>query len=123
MDITYGDTVAPGGIQYALVIVDCKTRYKFVLPLRDCKSNAIITSLQKLKTMTGKLPQILYMDFDPKLLSKSTSNCYNANDGIILAAPPEQHHQNCLVKRTWQTLSKMAHAFITDKQMPKSFWH
>ena len=122
MDITYGDTVAPGGIKYALVIVDRKTRYNFVQPLKDCKSTSIITALQQLKVMAGKLPRILYTDFDPKLLSKSITEWYNTNNGILLAAPPEQQHQNGLVERTWQTLSKMARSFITDKQMPKSFW-
>ncbi len=38
MDITYGDTVAPGGIKFALLIVDRKTRYNFVLPLTDWKN-------------------------------------------------------------------------------------
>ncbi len=74
MDITYGDTVAPGGIKSALIIVDRKTRYNFVLPLQNCKSVTIIKALQKLKTMAGKLPRILYTDFDPKLLSN-----YNLN--------------------------------------------
>ena len=68
MDITYGDTIAPGGIKYALIIVDRKTRYNFVLPLTDCKGHSIINSLQKLKVMAGKLPRIMYKDFDPKLL-------------------------------------------------------
>ena len=48
MDITYGNTVAPGGIKFALLVVDCKTRYNFVLPLTDCKSATIIKALQKL---------------------------------------------------------------------------
>ena len=86
MDITYGDTVAPGGIKFALIIVDHKTRYNFVL-----------------------------------LLSNAVSDWYHQNDSIILAAPPEQQHQNGLVERTWKTISQMARAYINDKQMPKSF--
>ena len=123
MDITYGDTVAPGGIKYALIIVDRKTRYNFVLPLKDCKSSSITSALQHLKSMAGKLPRLLYTDFDPKILSTKIMEWYASNDGMILAAPPEQQHQNGLVERTWQTISKMARSFITDKQMPKSFWY
>ena len=123
MDITYGDTIAPGGIKYALLIVDRKTRYNFILPLQDCKSTSIITALQKLKTMAGRLPRILYTDFDPKLLSKMVTSWYHKQMGIILAAPPEQQQQNGLAERTWRTISQMAWSYINDKQMPKSFWY
>ena len=123
MDITYGDTVAPGGIKFALLIVDRKTRYNFILPLTNCKSTTIISALQKLKTMAGKLPRILYTDFDPKLLSSTVTTWYHKNMGIILAAPPEQQQQNGLAERTWRTISQMARAYINDKQMPKSFWY
>ncbi len=83
----------------------------------------IIHSLQQLKVMAGKLPKVLYTDFDTKLLSKQIVNWYAGNNGAIFAAPPEQQHQNGLVERTWQTLSNMARAFINDKQMPRSFWY
>ena len=33
LDIAYGDTIAPGGIKYALIVVDHKTRYFYTLPL------------------------------------------------------------------------------------------
>ncbi len=123
MDITYGDTVAPGGIKFVLLIVDRKTRYNFVLPLQDCKSISITKARQKLKVMAGKLPRLMYTDFDPKLLSKTVASWYHENDDMILAAPPEQQHQNGLVERTWQIISKMARAYINDKQMPKSYWY
>ncbi len=108
MDIAYGDTVAPGGIKFALVVVDCKIRYNFVFPLTDCKSTTLINTHQKLKVTAGKLPQTLYSDFDPKLLSSKITAWYHSQNGIILAAPLEQHHQNRLVERTWQTLPNMA---------------
>ena len=100
MDITYGDTVAPGGIKFALLIVDRKTRYNFVLPLTDWKSISIINALQKLKIMTGKLPRLVCTDFDPKLLSKNVTTWYHKNQGLILAAPPEQQHHNGLAEYT-----------------------
>ena len=93
--------MAPGGIKFALLIVDRKTRYNFILPLQDCKSTSIITALQQLKTMAGKLPRIMYTDFDPKLLLKMVCSWYHKNMGIILAATPEQQQQqNGLAKQT-----------------------
>ncbi len=64
--------------------------------------------IQQLKSMAGTLPRILYTDFDPKILSTNITEWYTSHDGIILVAPPEQQHQNGLVERTWQTISKMA---------------
>ncbi len=52
--------------------------------------------------MAGKLPRIMYTDFDPKLISNNVIEYYHKNDRIILAAPPEQQHQNGLVERTWK---------------------
>ncbi len=45
LDIAYGDTVAPGGIKFALIIVDRKIRYTYALPLCDCKSVSLINAL------------------------------------------------------------------------------
>ena len=106
-----------------LIIVDRKTRYNYVLPLTDCKSTTLIKHLQHLKVIAGKLPRTLYTYFDTTLLSTKITTWYNKENGIILAAPPAQQHQNGLVERTWQTLSKMARAFITDKKMPRSYWY
>ena len=115
MDIAYGDTVAPGGVKFAPILVDRKTRYTFVYPLTDCKSMTITDTLKQIKVVAGKLPRKLYTDFDPKLLSKKITTWYTNHNNIILAAPPEQQYQNGLVKRTWQKLSRMGRAYINDK--------
>ena len=109
MDIAYGDTVAPGGIKFPLVEVDHKTRYNLVFPLTDCKSTTIINTLQKLKVTAKKLPQTLNSDFDSKLLSSKITAWYHSQNEIILAAPPEQQHQNGLTElgklcQTWPEL-------------------
>ena len=46
MDIAYGDVIAPGGIKFALIIVDRKTRYTYVLPLKNCQNQSIIIALK-----------------------------------------------------------------------------
>ena len=95
MDIAYGDVVAPGGIKFALIIVDRKTRYTYVLPLKNCQSQSIITALTQLKIMAGKLPTSLYTDFDSKLLSSSVLTFCAQHNTMIIAAPSEQQNQNC----------------------------
>ena len=37
MDIAYGDTVAPGGLKFALAVVDRKTRYDYFFHLPTVK--------------------------------------------------------------------------------------
>ena len=73
IDIAYGDTVAPGALKFALMVVDRKTRYNYCLPLTDCKSTTITNKLQKLKVIAGKVPKLIYTDIDPKLLSKTVT--------------------------------------------------
>ena len=64
MDIAYGDVVAPVGIKFALIVVDRKTRYAYVLPLRNCQSSTIVQALQQLHLVAGKLSTTPYTDFD-----------------------------------------------------------
>ena len=104
------------------MVVDRKTQYNYCLLLTDCKSTTITIALQKLKVLAGKLPKLIYTDFDPKLLSKKITTWLQKYDTMLLAAPPEQQHQNSLVERTWQTISQMAQAYVNDKLMPRSFW-
>ena len=56
------------------------------------------------------------------IINKFNTTSLHSHDTIILAAPPEQQHQNGLVERTWQTISQMARAYVKDKLMPRSFW-
>ena len=121
MDIAYGDIVAPGGIKFALIVVNRKTRYTYVLPLRNCQSSTIFSALKQLRLMAGKLPTYFYTDFDPKLLSSTALSYCSDHNCMVFAAPTEQQHQNGLVERTWQTLSNMARAFVNDKTMRRSY--
>ena len=98
MDITYGDLVSPRGIKFALIVVDYKSRYTYVLPLRNCQSSMIIQALQQLKLMAGKLPKTLYTDFDPKLLSSTVLFYCAESNYMIIAAPADQQNPNSLVK-------------------------
>ena len=76
-----------------------------------------------MKAITGMLPRKLYTDFDRTLMGSEVRQHCATNNCLILAAPKDQQHQNGLVERRWQTLCRMARAFITDKQMPKSYWY
>ena len=123
MDIGYGDTMAPGGYKYILLIVDRKTRFSYVFGLKNTKADSIVTALKELKVSAGCLPKTLYTDFDPKILSRPVINFCVDNHTDLLACPEGQQNQNGLVERKWQTLVHMARRYMTDKQMPRNFWY
>ena len=86
------------GIKYALVIVDYKTRFTYTLLFKNCKGDSLIYALTRLKTMAGKLPTRFFTDFDTKILSETVISFLADNDSLLLAAPPDQQHQNGLVE-------------------------
>ena len=55
MDIAYRPSVAIGGIKYALVLIDRKTKHKFIYGLKNLKSS-IQNSLQQFLIDAGKKP-------------------------------------------------------------------
>jgi hypothetical protein len=68
-------------------------------------------------------PSRLYSDFDPKLLDGPTAYFLQDKNIILRGAPSGRQHQNGLVERAWETATSMARAFVTDMQMPRSFWY
>ena len=40
----------------------------------------------------------------------------------IRAAPPYRQDKNSLVKRKWQSLTKISRAFLSAAKLPKKFW-
>jgi len=42
---------------------------------------------------------------------------------ILCGAPGGRQNQNGLAERAWETATNMARAFVTDMQMPRSFWY
>ena len=122
IDIGYGDTIVPGGFKFCLLIVDCKTRYSFIFGLKDTKASSIITALRKLHATTGMFPKQIYTDFDSKLLSSPVLTYCTKLHCQLHSCPEGQQNQNGLVEQKWQTLVHMAHRFLMDKQMSRSFW-
>ena len=95
----------------------------FHLPLKICKCGSITLALQKLKTMTGKLSTRSFTAFDQKILCEAVASFCADNNSLMLAVPSDQLYQNGLVERAWKTISEMAWSYITDKQMPRSYWY
>ena len=55
-------------IKVELIIVDPKYIYVTTSPIEKLQKHHNFSALQQLKIIAGKLPRILYTDFDPKLI-------------------------------------------------------
>jgi hypothetical protein len=62
------------------------------------------------------------MDFDPKLIKGKTAEWIRKAGSQVIAAPNARQDKNGLVEWNWNVVIDMARAFLTDAQMPHSFW-
>jgi len=124
MDIGYGDCKAIGGAKYCLLIVDRATRYTWIYALKSLTHEDITNALRDFKIDAGGLPTRIYTDFDNKLIAGMTAQWLKDNgDCKIIASLGSRQSQNGLVERAWQTISAMARSYITDMQMPRTYWY
>jgi hypothetical protein len=123
VDIGFGDSTAPGGIKYILLIVDRKSQYCWTYPLKGISGKHLKAAFMKFKIDAGTLPKHLYTDFDKKLIKGKCKEYLVENEVRVAAAPSGRQNQNGLVERAWQTICNMGRAFLTDMRMPKSFWY
>jgi hypothetical protein len=98
MDIAYGPTAGIGGVKYALILIDRKSKRKFIYGLKDLK-DSIWTALQQFFLDAGPVPRLIITDFDHHLIGGKTRNFLLNSNVKIEAAPPRRQHQNGLIKR------------------------
>ena len=122
MDIAFGDCVSVGGHRYALILVDRATRYNWAFGLRLLSSLDIISALRKFRAAAGLLARCFYCDCNLKLFGFAISKYLIDNQSKVVAAPAKRQSANGLVETHWKTMVHMARGYITEKQMPRTFW-
>jgi hypothetical protein len=123
LDIVFGDCLALGGYRYALVLVDVATRYCWVFGMQALTSNEIISALNSFTSLAGMVPRCFHSDFDQKLIGGKARKWILESGSGIIAAPSNRQSSNGLVERSWQTMVRMARAYITEKQVGREFWY
>ena len=68
------------------------------------------------------IPETFYTDFDPKLIKGKTTDWIRQANSKVIAAPSTRQDKNGLMECSWNVTVNMAHAFLTDAQMPHNFW-
>ena len=122
MDIVYGDCPALGGFRYALLLVDVATRYCWIYGLTSMTSSHIVSALEQFRADAGGVPRRFHADFDKKLIGGQALKWILSNKSSIIAAPARRQSSNGLVERTWQTIVRMARAYVTENQVGREYW-
>jgi hypothetical protein len=112
MDIAFGDCLSVGGFKYALILVDHAA----------LRSDNILGAIRHFRAAAGGLARCFYCDCDTKLFGTAISEYLIDNDSKVVAAPAKRQSSNRLVESHWKTMVHMARAYLTEKQMPRSYW-
>ncbi|KAL7503562.1 hypothetical protein ACHAXN_002711 [Cyclotella atomus] len=86
-------------------------------------SNEIISCLVQFQVAAGGTPKTYHSDFDQKLIGGKARRWILESKSHIIAAPAHRQSSNGLVERTWQSIIRMAWAYITEKQVGREFWY
>ncbi len=135
MDIMFGNCVSVGGYSYALILVNCAMQYNWTFGLKTLSSADIISALCLFHDVAGLLARCFYSDCNLKLfglaVSKYLINGQSKvvpapdlidNQSKVIAAPAKRQSANGLIELHWKVMVHMAHAYLTKKQIPCTFW-
>jgi hypothetical protein len=122
MDIMFGNCVAVGSNRYSLILVDHPTCYNWTFGLKSLSSKDIISALCLFLAAAGLLACCFYSDCDLKFFGTAVSKYLIDGQSKVVAAPAKCQLANGLVELHWKVMVHMAHAYLTEKQMPCTFW-
>jgi hypothetical protein len=122
VDIAFGDYVSVGGFRYALILADRVTCYNWTFGLKDLSLASIISALRLFWASAGSLACCFYSDCDLKLFGSAVSEYLIDGSSRVVSAPAKRQSANGLVESHWKVMVHMACAYLTKKQMPRTFW-
>ncbi len=111
-----------GGFWYSLVFADQATRYNWVFGLKDLASASILAAFRLFRADAGFYARCFRCDCDAKLIGTKIWEHLINNASNIVAAAAGCQSSNGLVELHWKVMVHMASAYLTEKQMPWSFW-
>ena len=123
VDIVFGDCVSVGGFKFALIFVDRATRYNWTFGLKSLQHHDIQSAFLAFRDKAGALARQFRCDCDEKLLGSVVRSFLHANNSSIAASPAGRQSSNGLVESHWKIMVHMSRAYLTEKQMPRTFWY
>jgi hypothetical protein len=122
-NIAFGDCIMVGGNKYPLVFIDCATRYTWMFGLKSLHHDDILAAFLEFRDEAGSLAQQFRCDCNEKLFGSSIWSFLYSNQSLIVSSPAGRQSGNGLVKAHWKIMVHMSCAYLTEKQMPLSFWY
>jgi hypothetical protein len=90
--------------------------------LKDLSADSILSALRNFKADAGSYACCFRSDCNAKLFGKRIRDHLIDNNSKVVAAPAGRQSSNGLVESHWKTMVHMSRAYLTKKQMPRSFW-
>ena len=91
--------------------------------LKNLDNQSLINAFTEYEAELGKLPKTLYTDCGPKIFGSNLTSSLNLHHCKLCSAPSGFQNQNGPVERVWRELVKMASAYLSNMQCPKTFWN
>jgi hypothetical protein len=123
INIAFGNCASVGGYKYALVFGDRATRYNWTFGLKSLQHDDIIAAFLAFQDEAGSLACQFRCICNEKLFGSSVWSFLHSNKSLIISSPAGRQSGNGLVKAHWKIMVHMSRAYLTEKQMPWSFWY
>jgi hypothetical protein len=120
IDIAFRDCVSVGGFKFALIFVDRATRYNWTFGMKSLQHDDIHAAFLAFRDEAGSL---FRCDCDEKLFGSAVRSFLHTNHSSIAASPAGRQSSNGLVESHWKIMVHTARAYLTEKQMPCTFWY
>jgi hypothetical protein len=121
LDIAFGNCMSIGGFKYALTFVDRATRYNWCFGLKSLHHDDIVAAFMTFCAEAGNLARQFCCDCDEKLFGSHIHSFLHIERSSIVSSPAGRQSANGLVESHWKIMVHMSRAYLTEKQMPRSF--
>jgi hypothetical protein len=123
LNIAFGDCMSVGGFKYALIFVDPATRFNWCFGLKSLHQDGIISAFLAFHSEAGSLAHQFRCDCDEKLFGSHFHSFLHLDYSSIASSPTGRQFTNRLIESHWKIMVHMSQAYLTEKQMPRSFWY
>jgi hypothetical protein len=122
MEIAFGNFVSVGRYCYNLILIDRATQYNWTFGLKTLSSVDIMSAIRLFRAAAGLLARCFYLDCNLKLFGLVVSKYLIDGQSKVVTTPAKHQSANGLVELHWKVMVHMACAYLTEKQMPRTFW-
>jgi hypothetical protein len=122
-DIAFGVCVSVSGYKFTFIFVDRATRYNWSLGLKSLQHNNIQSTFLAFQDEAGALARQFRCDCNEKLFGSAVRSFLHDHNSSIGASPAGCQSSNGLVESHWKIMVHLSRAYLTEKQMPRTFWY